>query len=1336
MYSTFWANIEDIFLDISKDYAYYEELELLYDRGMIFPDSEWKFSANKLLNRDEFVWISMEVSCRRCISPETNASYIREYSWTDTFYDVPASSKYFYCIAESDNKSYVKWYDAWFQCDSWKQESHKRPFCVDNKITLEEALAVLLRNSWIFTVEDNTRVIEEIDEWKISQKLASDLLPRNSDGSAYTFYWYFRKALELELVEYDTDWNEKTYRLLDPDALRFNPDKSISKEDFLKMAYIILKSNSCKQQLSSYSLPVSLSILDATCKPTDTNCVDKKIDPNDSEFDFSWSWAGICEKWIDSSKGYMWKMYHRASGKEVITYWSYIDNASLKPSWKWDIYLYAEDNCWNTGRSLSTLYVNWNDWDEKVSDLSVSMTWWPLVWPLDTRVSFVGDANWWDGDYLYKWKYWDWKSGEWKDMKHVYDKPWKYTLELEVKDWEWNSSTATSTIVVTEKTNSGSWNTWIWVQITGGPFTQYVWWAIDFWSMVRWGEWGYTYNWDFWDGIKSDWEKFIKTYEKPWVYVVTLEVVDDSWKSWSAEVTIVIIDNSLWDNNSDGLWVKIIADPLKQRIGEDINFDSQISWWDGNYTYIWDFWDNDTWTNSSSIHQYDTPWIYIVDLDVVDGDWKKGTSKVSILLVDPQEDYSWEKLWARISWGPFRQSIDEDINFEWVGIWWDGSYSYDWYFWNGVDGSSKDVVHYYEQPGTYEVVLEITDGSWKTATAIVTVVIIQKNGNDDSNSLSVWIDAEPLKVSLWEKIDYTWLVEWWNGVYTYKWNYGDGDSETWKDNEKKYTKPGWYVTTLEVIDSDWKTWNARVQVVITDSNTDPNDDWNWDDRKKRLWVEIKVSPDTFWKVWDRFDFEWLVTWWSWKYLYSWKLSDGTLFKWKEIDHDFSKKWIYRIYLWVIDDKWNSGSSEVTIVVQDTDWNWNPITDSETDKWLWVQVRWIPSTQYVWEPINFEWFIDWWDGNYIYAWDFWDGWIWSEKKLSHTYNQKGTYRVQLIWSDGTNRIGKWYVQVYVRSRWNDDWNDDWNWTENNSKYLWVSISWDGNGVDLGNPVKLTWIASGWDGNYEYTWDYWDSVIWDGKIVNHVYEEIWVYTVKLIVTDWEWRTWDSQVIVSVNQSSVWWGFIVTMTRTPPIGNQKLSVDFIANVSPLGEYTYEWDFGDGTTGRWKVITHVYKTKGFYVATVYATDTNAKTGSAKESVRVLSANSCELDWDDDGVPDCRDACPLVSGSSLNWGCPILDDFCKADCSCDSWYKCTSNDPKICSTQAVCKPYVVSINPCLEKGHSAFIYGNTTCNSCPCSHSIDFNSILRKCDVIFPAITSIDSTELFSRGDVYTISE
>jgi len=47
--------VEDIFSDISSNYTYLKELQTLYDKGIISPDSTGKFSPYQLLTREEFV---------------------------------------------------------------------------------------------------------------------------------------------------------------------------------------------------------------------------------------------------------------------------------------------------------------------------------------------------------------------------------------------------------------------------------------------------------------------------------------------------------------------------------------------------------------------------------------------------------------------------------------------------------------------------------------------------------------------------------------------------------------------------------------------------------------------------------------------------------------------------------------------------------------------------------------------------------------------------------------------------------------------------------------------------------------------------------------------------------------------------------------------------------------------------------------------------------------------------------------------------------------------------------------------------------------------------------
>ena len=102
-------NVEDVFVDVDKNYPYLKELQALYDKWIILPDNEGKFQANSLLNRDEFVAISMHTMCRECIMPFTDSDLIFSYAGTKPFFDVNEQSKYFYCVADASKNNFVAW---------------------------------------------------------------------------------------------------------------------------------------------------------------------------------------------------------------------------------------------------------------------------------------------------------------------------------------------------------------------------------------------------------------------------------------------------------------------------------------------------------------------------------------------------------------------------------------------------------------------------------------------------------------------------------------------------------------------------------------------------------------------------------------------------------------------------------------------------------------------------------------------------------------------------------------------------------------------------------------------------------------------------------------------------------------------------------------------------------------------------------------------------------------------------------------------------------------------------------------------------------------------------
>jgi hypothetical protein len=132
---------------------------------------------------------------------------------------------------------------------------------------------------------------------------------------------------------------------------------------------------------------------------------------------------------------------------------------------------------------------------------------------------------------------------------------------------------------------------------------------------------------------------------------------------------------------------------------------------------------------------------------------------------------------------------------------------------------------------------------------------------------------------------------------------------------------------------------------------------------------------------------------------------------------------------------------------------------------------------------------------------------------------------------------------------------------------------------------------------------------------------------------------------------------------------------------------------------------------------------------------NKCDADDDNDGVKNCDDICKTVYWIPLNNWCPMLEQRCKADCSCDDWFICSNTTSWVCGVKWVCLPKKdLPKDTCLYDWYSAILYWNSICDSCPCANTLNFNSDFRKCDLLFSAITSPNWKEIYSQGSYYQI--
>lgn len=441
--------VENIFKDIDKNYPYLNELQNLYDNWVIVPDNEGKFNSNELLKRDEFIWMVMEVWCKKCIKPNTSVDYILKYSDKKPFFDVETTNDYFYCIADATSNSITKWYSPSYECQDKTKKDWETPFCVKNYITLEEAIAFLLRNSSTFTLKDEENISFQIKNWLITDELSKDVKPLNSDWSVYSFYWYFKKALELDYSEYDIYWKEKKYNLINIDNnWNINPKKYIKKEDFLKIAYIISKINSCfiPESISNndnWDIWLKIDILNKTCNIDDKNCKKSDLDDKENTYDFKWDDYLVCKTWTPS---YTWMIYNQNTKETFIENWVYLDNYKLNSNWIWTVRLTIKDNCWNTTTS-QTIVDNSNK-----SNLWVIILVDKLQANNEENISFdTITKN--CLDCKYSWNFWDGNLSNKKDPSNIFKNPWSYKVEVTITDKNWNTSKSSVNILIKDINN-------------------------------------------------------------------------------------------------------------------------------------------------------------------------------------------------------------------------------------------------------------------------------------------------------------------------------------------------------------------------------------------------------------------------------------------------------------------------------------------------------------------------------------------------------------------------------------------------------------------------------------------------------------------------------------------------------------------------------------------------------------------------------------------------------------------------------------------------------------------------------------------------------------------
>ena len=183
-----------------------------------------------------------------------------------------------------------------------------------------------------------------------------------------------------------------------------------------------------------------------------------------------------------------------------------------------------------------------------------------------------------------------------------------------------------------------------------------------------------------------------------------------------------------------------------------------------------------------------------------------------------------------------------------------------------------------------------------------------------------------------------------------------------------------------------------------------------------------------------------------------------------------------------------------------------------------------------------------------------------------------------------------------------------------------------GIDFEPPVAVITVTPGTTGTapfivvfdaYDstddrgiasYAWDFGDGTTGTGVMpAAHTYTSCGSYVVKLTVTDHWGNKGYATVIINVGETG---GPSAVITVTPgTTGTAPFTVYLDASGTTFatecvgGTTTYNWNFGDGTTGTGLTTSHEYTAAGTYIVVLTVTDSNGNIGYASVIITVNEA-------------------------------------------------------------------------------------------------------------------------------------
>lgn len=140
--------------------------------------------------------------------------------------------------------------------------------------------------------------------------------------------------------------------------------------------------------------------------------------------------------------------------------------------------------------------------------------------------------------------------------------------------------------------------------------------------------------------------------------------------------------------------------------------------------------------------------------------------------------------------------------------------------------------------------------------------------------------------------------------------------------------------------------------------------------------------------------------------------------------------------------------------------------------------------------------------------------------------------------------------------------------------------------------------------EYQWSFVDTTprTLIGIVQTYTFSSAGNYTVVLNVTDFAGNSATDTVIINVSTDTTNPIAYSGVDQTGDV-NTILTFDASGSSDDVGIVNYEWDFGDGTTGVGKTVTHIYRATGTFPVILTVKDASGNIGTESLQVEIRSS-------------------------------------------------------------------------------------------------------------------------------------